>query len=96
MPRFGDEDQLPLFDWITIPCPSRDEAVAEARRRQATEPTAVVWTFLQIDGQWLARREPADPAAFRPPPKWKEHRGPLWRRAIDWLTGSSTDQQDFH
>ncbi len=95
MSRPSGEDQLPVFDWTAIPCASREEAEAEAGRRQATESTDAEWTFLQIDRQWVARRTPADPAAFQPPPGWKEHRGPLWKRTIDWMMDSSADQ-GFH
>jgi hypothetical protein len=55
------------FDWTVVTCSSREAAEAEAQRRQASEPSDAVWIFLHVDGQWAAKRTPADPEAVADP-----------------------------
>lgn len=77
-------DTRPVFDWLEVPCASRQAAWAEAKRRQESEPSDIEWIFLQngITKEWVARRTPRNPEEFQPAP-FPEDDGPLWMRVGD-------------
>jgi hypothetical protein len=81
--QFEDESS---FDWIVIPCTSREAAEAKARRRQATESSDVAWIYLQVDGVWVAKRTPTDTTLFPPEPRER-----LWSKFLTGLLGEWID-----
>jgi hypothetical protein len=54
----------PEFEEIIVPCSNREEAQAEAERRQAQDTPDATWIYLRIDGEWAAKRT----ATELPPP----------------------------
>jgi hypothetical protein len=76
------------FEWTVVVCSSREAAEAEATLRQATESPLAEWIFLQVDGEWVAKRTPADPALYPPQPPER-----LWSKLLDRvldILGTST------
>jgi hypothetical protein len=59
------EDASP-FDWLFIPCTSREAAQAEARLQQAADTDDAEWIYEQVNGHWVAKRTPTDPALLPP------------------------------
>jgi hypothetical protein len=49
-----------VFEEIVVPCIGREEAQAEAERRQAEDSAEATWIYLRVDGQWVAKRTPTD------------------------------------
>jgi hypothetical protein len=46
------------FDSRVIACTSREEAQQEARRQQSQDGDAATWIYLEMNGQWIAKRTP--------------------------------------
>jgi len=70
-----NEDGAPEFDWAVVPCASREEAEREAERQQQIERGNAVWIYVRVNGEWVAKRTPADPTGQRDP-----HPSRGWRR----------------
>jgi hypothetical protein len=80
------------FDWAVVPCATREEAAAEADRRQAAEEGDAVWIYLRHGGQWVAKRTPHDPMSARDPVTPKRS---VSERVIDTIADAASDPGTF-
>ncbi|MHB8694289.1 MAG: hypothetical protein ACYDHH_23870 [Solirubrobacteraceae bacterium] len=66
------EDQAP----VVVICETEQEARIEAERRERDdpEPGQFMWSWMRLDGQWVAKRFPRE----TPPPPVKRH----WSRVL--------------
>ena len=71
------------FDWILIPCASREAAAAEARLQQDADTPDAVWIYLQSGKQWVARRTPVDRESAQAAPRIRGAWEPL-RKKVGW------------
>ena len=84
-PAEGRGIELPRFDWMMIPCSSREAAEAEARLQQGADTPDAEWIYLQTGKQWVARRTPVDPDSVQRPPRIPGAGEPRWKTMGWWL-----------